>query len=536
MADQHRFTLTVAGDDGRDRKINYVFDVQGFNKFISHPGGGVKTITLPDTISEYDLAQIDFAECASLHTVDLSGTQITQIPSGIFKDCTSLKTAVFPDTLERIYGNAFAGTALKTAIFPAGLKYIFHKAFDSCQSLETVDLSKTLVARIPSNAFNSCTSLETVVFPAGLEMFYHHAFQSCASLKAVDLSGTRVFGIGAGTFRLCTSIETVSFPAELNALDVQAFDGCAALGAVDLSGTRVSRIDEQVFRRCTSLVTVDFPASLDVIGGQAFSWCAALGAVDLSGTQVAGIGDQAFRGCTSLETVVFPDTLKWIEDETFDGCTALGAVKLSKTQVTRIGHRAFRGCTSLVTVFFPHTLEEIGNEADEADAADEADEADAADEADEADVTVPDNAMREALVINVSAFENCLLLSAVKFPDRMDPSMGDYIGERAFANCPSLTDVNVDALQQMHLPDEGRGVFPRADGKSLLRITDNDRFWTTALALERRVDNPGSTRDILGIIDTHVNKFTRADYWGPYPKIPRDPKSARFQDKFACHV
>ncbi len=531
MADQHRFTLIVAGDDGgdgRDRKINYFSDVQGFNEFISHTGGGVKTITLPGTISEYDLAQIDFAECASLRTVDLSGTQITQVPSGIFKGCTSLKTFVFPETLHIIYGNAFAGTALKTAIFPAELEHISHKAFDSCQSLETVDLSETRVARISSNAFSSCTSLETVVFPAGLEMFYHHAFQSCASLKAVDLSGTRVFRIGAGTFCLCTSIETVGFPAELNELDVQAFDGCAALGAVDLSGTRVSRIDEQVFRGCTSLVTVDFPASLDVIAGQAFGGCAALGAVDLSGTQVTGLGDGAFRGCTSLETVVFPDTLEGIEDEAFDGCTALGAVKLSKTQVTRIGHRAFRGCTSLVTVFFPHTLDEIGNEADAADAADEA------------DVFVLDNFdpdMREALVINVSAFENCLLLSAVKFPDRMDPGRGDYIGQRAFANCPSLTDVNVDALQQMHLPDEGRGVFPRADGKSLMKIIDNDRFWTTALALGRRDANDmADWRDILGIIDTHVNKFTRADYTGAYPITPRDPGRARFTSRFASSV
>ena len=224
-------------------------------------------------------------------------------------------------------------------------------------------------------------------------------------------------------------------------------------------------------------------------------------------------------------TVDFPDTLEEIDDQAFKGCHVLAAVDLSVLDDT----------------LPPAGGPTPGENADEAAAAAAvATPADAANappflNTDPPGPTNGRNATREALVIGVSAFENCLLLSAVKFPDPMDRSRGDSIGESAFADCPSLTDINAGALRQMHLPDEGRGVFPRADGKSLIKIIDNDRFWTTALALER-VRPDVAWRDIHGVIDTHIDKFTRDDYWGPYPKTPRDPTRARFKDKFACHV
>ena len=229
---------------------------------------------------------------------------------------------------------------------------------------------------------------------------------------------------------------------------------------------------------------ITLPASVTSLRGFDFSAHAVLEAVDMSKTEIRNIRSSTFRRCTSLKTVVFPDTLREIGRRAFQGCTSLAAVDLSVTDA----RRAYAATWA-------------------------------------------------KLAICANAFRGCAALATVTFPYSMDRSRGDFIGRNAFANCPGLEKVNVGALKRMNLPNGGRGVFPRADGGSLVENIEKQSFMTAALALGRRDANDmADWRDILGVIDTHVNDSTRDDYRGAYPITPRDTKRARFTSRFASRV
>ena len=135
--------------------------------------------------------------------------EVKSIASGAFRD-SHIESLVLNEGLEVIELQAFSGSQkLASVAFPASLKEIGGHAFEDCVALTEVDLSKTALQEISSDAFRE-TGLKKVAFPASLKKIGSQAF-------------------------LGTHLEEVVFSAELQEIDDEAFRGVVELTSVTLS-------------------------------------------------------------------------------------------------------------------------------------------------------------------------------------------------------------------------------------------------------------------------------------------------------------
>lgn len=139
-----------------------------------------------DTIS--DISQEVFLNCSDLNEIvflapialtgarafsgtgitEIDTTDITNLPSGTFKDCTSLTTV-----------NLSSNTAVSAA----------SSAFEGCTALSNLNIEEGITA-LTSNArnmFKGCTSLTSVIFPDSLQGIYAPMFTGCTAINSVTL-------------------------------------------------------------------------------------------------------------------------------------------------------------------------------------------------------------------------------------------------------------------------------------------------------------------------------------------------------------
>lgn len=89
---------------------------------------------------------------------------IRQISSGVFYNCTSLKSVTFPDSLTYIAVHAFEGCSGLTSVsLPNAVATIDNKAFAQCSELVTITIPDS-VTRIGADAFEGCESLMDIYY------------------------------------------------------------------------------------------------------------------------------------------------------------------------------------------------------------------------------------------------------------------------------------------------------------------------------------------------------------------------------------
>ncbi len=157
-----------------------------------------------------------FAECSALTTVQLpSGLQT--IGSSAFLQCSSLTTINIPDSVTEIGYSAFLQcSSLASVTLPASLTtlgFLTTGVFEQCTSLKTVDMSRcTSLTSIPENTFSGCTALTTVTFAEGLVTIGINAFHGCSLLNNITLPRT-IAQIGKSAFSGCSSLKNVTILA-----------------------------------------------------------------------------------------------------------------------------------------------------------------------------------------------------------------------------------------------------------------------------------------------------------------------------------
>ncbi len=93
------------------------------------------------------------------------GAAVSGIGEEAFKNCSWLTSVTLPEGIKTIQANAFQNCiALNIINFPSTITTIEGAAFRSCFSLQSVDLSKTKLAELPSQVFSGCISLQEVKF------------------------------------------------------------------------------------------------------------------------------------------------------------------------------------------------------------------------------------------------------------------------------------------------------------------------------------------------------------------------------------
>lgn len=93
---------------------------------------------------------------------EIGNERVTEIGERAFYSCRSLRSIVFPSSIERVAPYAFAECRnLESLQFPDGLKEIGNYAFYNCQNLRSLFLGRNL-ASIGYGAFKNCLELSEI--------------------------------------------------------------------------------------------------------------------------------------------------------------------------------------------------------------------------------------------------------------------------------------------------------------------------------------------------------------------------------------
>ena len=121
-------------------------------------GSGLKSITIPATLTEWDYA---FSGCTSLTSVTLE-EGVTNIAYTAFSGCSNLTSVTMPDTLETIEYSAFANcTSLSNFVLPQSVVEIAGSVFLNCTSMKSI-LIYPNTAISSTNTFSGWTAEQTI--------------------------------------------------------------------------------------------------------------------------------------------------------------------------------------------------------------------------------------------------------------------------------------------------------------------------------------------------------------------------------------
>lgn len=277
-----------------------------------------------DGTMEYTVTSIGFTfqDNKTLEKVTWPST-VTEIPSVMFDNCSSLKTVENTRNVTYIYGSAF----------------------QSCNNLMELDLGS---CKIYDNAFSGCSKLQSIGELAKCTSVGEWAFHGCSSLEKVDLS--MCTSVGSYAFGGCSSLLSIGNP-KFTSIPNAAFSGCSSLENIDLS--ICTSVGSSAFSMCSKLQNVN-TSICTYIGDDAFECCSSITEVDLSACK--NLGTFAFSQCSKLENVIGLEKFISIPDFAFR-FTALKSVTLPK--VESLGNQAFWN-TSISKVSLPATLKSMG--------------------------------------------------------------------------------------------------------------------------------------------------------------------------------
>ena len=352
-----------------------------------------------------DVDFITIRDMSNLVRLDISGTNLTELPGSSFQKLKNLKKVILPNTLTSIGENAFKESGLQTIEIPASVEAIESGAFCDCTALTNVTFEKGSRLKMirgmydwdDYGTFADCTSLTSIEIPASVETIGAATFQNCTALTSVTFEkGSRLKMIWGnsiaysyyGAFADCISLKSIEIPASVETIGRATFKNCKALATVTFEkGSQLKTINGNfeagAFQNCISLTSIEIPASVETIERSVFMNCTALTSATFEkGSQLktiggwydddACIGFGAFTNCTSLTSIEIPASVEEIEWAAFQGCTALTTVTFEKgSQLKTIRgavnsfsysysyYGAFSDCTSLTSIEIPASVETI---------------------------------------------------------------------------------------------------------------------------------------------------------------------------------
>ena len=149
-------------------------EAQGVSDFTA-----IKNLKVTGAMGESDFLLIK-NQMSNLEVLDISGTNVTEVPNKTFYQKEKLKTVRLPEEITYIRSEAFyycqnlesvtfgnQAVVEGKIVFPASLKYVDGSAFYGCQSLTKLDFSScTTLEGLGGNAFQNLYNLQEVLFPS----------------------------------------------------------------------------------------------------------------------------------------------------------------------------------------------------------------------------------------------------------------------------------------------------------------------------------------------------------------------------------
>ena len=249
---------------------------------------------------------------------EIDGMPVTEIGERAFRDCTTLESITFPESIQVIGSFSFYDcSSLREVTFSDGLRVIGSNVFNGCTSLESVAVPEGVVS-IGGSAFSSCTSLENISIPSTVTFIGELVFHNCGSLKSIDIDeNNSVYSSSDGVWFDKDKTLIIKYPIGKEDTEYTIPDSVVTIGAT-------------AFRDCVNLTKIIIPNSVSDIMDFAFCNCDGLTEITIP-DGVLNINSYTFYECDNLTRIAFHSSIFFIAEYVFYKCKSLRNVYYTGT-------------------------------------------------------------------------------------------------------------------------------------------------------------------------------------------------------------
>ena len=295
-----------------------------------------------------------FLDLWNLQTLQLNRVQITALPSGVFQGLGNLRElSLEGNPFTTLPGGVFEGLVNLSSLRLSDNKLTTLQVgvFAGLVSLGELHLDRNPLSALPTGVFEglislywlSLTGTPLTNLPAGV-------FESLISLQSLFLYSNQLTTLPAGVFGGLTNLQELTLERNpLTTLPAGVFEGLTNLPALRLIGHPLTTLQVGVFEGLVNLEMLYlYDNQLTDVPEDLFKDLTNLRGLDLSDNQLTTLPLGLFDGLSKLEWVwVIRNQLTTLPTGLFTGLSNLRALNLFDNQLTDLPAELFEGLSSL---------------------------------------------------------------------------------------------------------------------------------------------------------------------------------------------